>query len=98
MTDAKPFTVAELPEGIKTFEVIVTFVPQERALLRMAAMDEETVRKAVAEMSSPAVRDLVIESIQEVEPEAPIPEDYEPMGEEIPEADETGKTDKKVLH
>ena len=73
------------------FELVVSFVPRQSALVRISAPSKELAEEAVRNMAAESVQDLVIESIDEVAKDAPIPEDYEVEGHQ-------GTTTTKVLH
>lgn len=74
------------------FELVVSYVPRQSALIRISAPTKELAEEAVHVMASKSAQDLIIESIEEVSKDAPIPDDYEET------ASQEGIIETKVLH
>lgn len=67
----------------KTFEAVVSFVPRERVLVRIASTSKELAEAMIRDMAADNVTDLKVESLVEVTEADPIPEGYEETPSEV---------------
>lgn len=74
------------------YELVVSFVPRQVALVRISAPTKELAEEAIRKMAADTAQDLIIESCDEVAKDAPIPDEYEET------ASQAGVIDPKVIH
>jgi hypothetical protein len=75
-----------------TYEAVVSFIPRERAILRVNASSEELAKSIIRDMAGDNVSDLKIEDIRVIEADDPVPEGYEQ------EPSETADVEPKKVH
>lgn len=81
-------TEAAVETSSRVFELVVSFVPVQRAMLRIEASSEEMARRAVTEMAGDTVQSLNIEEVREVSPD----EDSLEVADEMPGSETTPVT------
>lgn len=80
--------------NLPTFEAVITYIPKEKAVIRLPAESAEAAAEAIKAMATEYVTDLQIVSCEEIAEEEPIPEGYESEGNVVA----LPTPDKKLVH
>lgn len=67
----------------RNYEAVISFIPKERALMRVSASSEEMAKRMILDMATDNVTELTIESLTEIKEGDPVPEGYEETPREV---------------
>lgn len=96
MTDNTP--TEETGDDTQMYEMEVTFIPRQRALIRIRATSEEMAHSALIHMTEDAVADLTIEETRVVDEDAPVPPEYDASDPQTADSDQNVIPLKKTVH
>ena len=80
------------------YEMEISFIPRQRALIRIRATSEEMAKSALYHMTEDAVSDLEIEGIRTIDEDAPVPPEYDAENPQTADSEQNVIPLKKTVH
>ena len=96
MTDNTP--TEDTGDDTQMYEMEVTFVPRQRALIRIRATSQEMAESALRHMTEDAVESLTIEETRVVAEDAPVPPEYDASDPQTADGEQNVIPLKKTVH